>query len=82
MAQNGRIGRFYYSSSCGTNYKRTAITLYGMLGSSNRYGFAYSDDTGYATRNIIYDGNLLYAPPPSFPLTSNQYSTLSWQEVK
>ncbi|MDQ5893346.1 MAG: hypothetical protein QG640_358, partial [Patescibacteria group bacterium] len=33
-------------------------------------------------RNIIYDGNLLYAPPPSFPLTSDQYTTLSWEEIR
>lgn len=82
IAQNGRIGRFYYSSSCGSNYIRDSITLYGMLASSNRYGFAYSNGTGYDTRNIVYDGNLLYAPPPSFPLTSNQYSILSWEEIK
>lgn len=82
MAQNGRIGRYLYSSNCGSGYNRTAITLYGMLASSDRYGFSYTNGTGYDIRNIIYDGNLLYAPPPSFPLTSNQYSTISWNEVK
>jgi Tfp pilus assembly protein PilX len=82
MSQNGRIGRFYYSSNCGSNYKRDTITLYGMLATNKRYGFAYTDNTGYETRNIIYDGNLLYSPPPSFPLTSNQYSILSWEEIK
>jgi hypothetical protein len=80
IAQNGRIGRYYYPSNCsGSN--RTSLTLYGMLGSNLRYGFAYTDGTGYDIRNIIYDGNLLYSPPPSFPLTSDQYQTLSWQEV-
>ncbi len=82
MSQNGRIGRYYYSSNCGASYQRVSITLYGMIASALRYGFAYSNGTGYAIRNIIYDGNLLYAPPPSFPLTSNQYSILSWNEVK
>ena len=82
MAQNGRIGRYYYERDCGSEYKRNSITLYGMLGTNKRYGFAYTDDTGYDIRNIIYDGNLLYAPPPSFPLTSNQYSTISWEEIK
>ena len=81
VAQNGRAGRYYYSSSCGTGYTRTTLTLYGMIASNIRYGFAYTDGTGYNTRNIIYDGNLLYGPPPSFPLTSNQYSIISWQEV-
>lgn len=83
IAQNGRVGRYYYSANyCGVNAVQTAITLYGMIGSNRRYGFAYTDNTGYLTRNIIYDGNLLYAPPPSFPLTSDQYTTLSWEEIK
>ncbi len=83
IAQNARVGRFYYSqASCGTYATRSDITLYGMLGTNKRYGFAYTDDTGYGVRNITYDSNLLYAPPPSFPLTSNQYSILSWEEIK
>ncbi len=81
VAQNGRVGRYYYSSNC-TNSTRTSLTLYGMIASNIRYGFAYTDGTGYQTRNIIYDANLLYGPPPSFPLTSDQYSTISWQEVQ
>jgi len=51
-----------------------------MIGSSNRYGFAYTDNTGYQDRTIIYDANLLYGPPPSFPLTSDKYTTISWDE--
>lgn len=82
IAQTGRVGRFYYENSCGTGYTRNSITLYGMIATNVRYGFAYTDGTGYETRNIIYDGNLLYGPPPSFPLTSNQYQTISWEEVK
>lgn len=82
IAQNGRAGRYYYSSSCGSNYSRNSLMLYGMIGSNLRYGFAYTDGTGYDTRNINYDANLLYGPPPSFPLTSDQYSIISWQEVK
>ncbi|MFZ2621147.1 MAG: hypothetical protein WAX85_01475 [Minisyncoccia bacterium] len=81
IAQNGRTGRYYYSSSCNTGYTRNTITLYGMIASNLRYGFAYTDGTGYDTRNIIYDANLLYGPPPSFPLTSDQYSIVSWQEL-
>ncbi len=80
IAQNGRAGRYYYGSSCGSNYIRSVITLYGMIGTSQRYGFAYTNGTGYLTRNINYDGNLLYAPPPDFPLTSDQYQTVSWEE--
>jgi hypothetical protein len=84
MAQNGRVGRYYYrsgSSYCGTNAVRQTITLFGMMVSNQRYGFAYTDSTGYQNRNLIYDANLLYAPPPSFPQTSDQYEVLSWGEI-
>jgi type II secretory pathway pseudopilin PulG len=82
IAQNGRIGRNYFSNDCGATYVRDSITLYGMIATNGRYGFAYTDGTGYDDRVIVYDGNLLYAPPPSFPLISNQYTTLSWEELR
>lgn len=87
IAQNGRIGRYYYRppdahDRCAPYHIRQTITLYGMLASNERYGFVYSDGTGYQTRNIIYDVNLLYSPPPNFPLTSDQYTVVSWEEVK
>jgi len=82
VAQNGRVGRYYYSSSCGTEYGRSVITLYGMIASNQRYGFAYTDGTGYTTRNLTYDGYLLYGPPPSFPITAAQYDIISWEETK
>lgn len=95
VAQNGRVGRYYYSSSCTSPtdsnypansanryyYDRTTLNLLGMIATNQRYGFAYSDGTGYTNRNITYDDNLLYGPPPSFPLASSQYSTISWEEV-
>jgi len=80
MANNGRVGRHFYSSQCSPDDIKSSITLYGMIGSSNRYGFAYTDGSGYQDRVIIYDANLLYGPPPSFPLTSDKYSTISWDE--
>ncbi len=82
IAQNGRVGRYYYSSNCGSGYDRNSITLFGMIGTNIRYGFAYTDGTGYNTRNITYDANLLYGPPPSFPLTSDQYQIVSWDEIR
>ena len=81
IAQNDRVARFYYSGWNCAYKNRSVISLYGMIASYSRYGFAYTNGTGYATRNIIYDANLLYAPPPNFPLTSSQYQILSWQEV-
>jgi len=83
IAKNGRAGRYYYNASCHPYDDRTLLKLYGMITTNKRYGFAYTSNPGggYATRQIIYDGNLLYSPPPSFPLTSDQYVTISWREI-
>ena len=81
VAQNGRVGRYYYENDCSPYDDRSSITLYGMIASALRYGFAYTDDSGYAIRNIIYDAHLLYGPPPSFPLTTDEYQIISWKEV-
>ncbi len=91
IAQNGRVGRYYYrpnanwpaaggTARCFPYHTRPAITLYGMIATYLRYGFAYTDGSGYVLRTINYDANLLYNPPPSFPLTSDQYTTISWEE--
>jgi hypothetical protein len=88
MAQNGRIGRYYYRPpwwvypGCSPYHDRDIITTYGMIATNQRYGFAYTNNTGYDIRNLIYDANLLYAPPPSFPLTSDAYEQISWEEIK
>lgn len=96
VAQNGRIGRYLYSSACDPYgrpyYRRNTITLYGMLATNQRYGFSYTGSTfqcsdltwrgsGYCYRNITYDTNLLYGPPPSFPITGSQYEVISWREI-
>lgn len=91
IAQNGRVGREYYQgpfwwwfwnlNGCSPYHQRDTLTLYGMIGTNQRYGYAYTDGTGYDTRNLNYDANLLYGPPPSFPLTSDQYEILSWEEI-
>lgn len=90
IAQNGRVGRHYYDAPtngggtnvCGVNVYRNSITLFGMLASNQRYGFAYTDGTGYDTRTITYDTNLLYAPPPNFPLASDKYQIILWEELE
>lgn len=81
IAQNGRIGRYSYSG-CGSNSSRANFTSYGMLGSALRSGFYYSSSNGFQSRDYIYDSNLLYAPPPNFPLTGDQYVPISWDEVQ
>lgn len=85
IAQKGRVGRYYYPSSCSaTYYKRGTITIYGSIGSNARYGFSWtcggSYCSGYNIRNINYDTYLIYTPPPSFP-TSGEYTFISWEEL-
>lgn len=82
IAQNGRIGRDYYSASCGSNDVRNSLTTFGILATNQQSGVAYSDGTGYQTRTYNYDTNLLYSPPPSFPLTTDSYSLISWTELQ
>lgn len=88
VAQNGRVGRYYYrppgenQDRCSPYHVRQTITLYGMLMSNQSYGFSYTDGTGYQNRNIIYDPNLLFSPPPSFPLTNDGYEIIYWNEIK
>ena len=90
IAQNGRVGRYYYRKpfswwwyypGCSPYHERDTVTLYGMIATNQRYGFAYTDGTGYDIRNIVYDANLLFGPPPEFPLTSEQYEPISWEEI-
>jgi hypothetical protein len=82
VAQNGRVGRFYYNPNCSVYEDRNTLSLYGMIATNKRYGFAYTDGTGYATRNLTYDTNLLYAPPPNFPLAADNYQIISWEELE
>jgi hypothetical protein len=78
IAQEGRVGRAHYTGSGGNLYK-TTITIYGAMATNERYGFAWTDGTGYANRNLYYDNNLLYCPPPYFP-TGTQYEMDLWEE--
>jgi len=71
------------------------FTFYGSVGSrqswtwtwlvGNNCGNAAHDPvngyiSGVEHNNTQYDYNMLYAPPPSFPMTSS-YNILSWREV-
>lgn len=81
IAQTGRVGRSNYT---GATAIRNTITVYGAIASNQRYGFAWADSqgnhvSGYQNRNLYYDNNLLYCPPPYFP-TGTQYEMDLWQE--
>lgn len=87
VSQNRRIGRNYYrppsgnQNRCAPHHVKTLITMYGIIASYDEYGMSYTDGTGYQQRKIIYDPNLLFAPPPNFP-TGSQYEQIFWEEVK
>ncbi len=79
LAQQGRVGREHYvEKGYGGDHKAT-ITINGAIATNQRYGFAWTDGTGYAVRNLYYDNNLLYYPPPYFP-TGTQYEMDLWEE--
>ncbi len=74
IAQKGKVGRDHYGDH------RDVITVFGAIATNERYGFAYVDGTGYDVRNLYYDNNLLYYPPPFFP-TGTQYIVDLWEEL-
>lgn len=90
IAQNGRLHRYNYerNGDCGAEYTRSQITFFGMFATNQRYALLTSGtscpsgagSSGYSNRDFIYDSNLLYSPPPSFPLTTDNYEIISWEE--
>ncbi len=79
LAQNGRVGRSDYGMS---DYK-SKITVNGAISTKQRYGFSWTnggDNWGYDERNLNFDNNLLYFPPPYFP-TGTEYSIDLWEEL-
>ncbi|NTW15634.1 MAG: hypothetical protein HGA38_04705 [Candidatus Moranbacteria bacterium] len=74
LAQQGRVGMENYG------VHRDTITVFGAIATNDRYGFAWTNGTGYENRNLFYDNNLLYYPPPYFP-TGTQYRLDLWEEL-
>lgn len=83
MAQQGSIIRHGYFDWCEgtTNAVRNKLTIYGSLITYDKsyWNFGSGPDSGFIEREIIYDTNILYAPPPFFP-TSGEYEFISWVE--
>lgn len=80
LAQQGRVGREHYTSKGYAPDSKAVITVNGAIATNLRYGFAWTDGTGYVTRNLYYDNNLLYYPPPYFP-TGTEYQMDLWEEL-
>jgi Tfp pilus assembly protein PilX len=70
--------QYCYNSNSGES--RDTITINGSIATNLRYGFAYTDGTGYIHRNLNFDNNLVYFPPPYFP-TGTEYAIDLWEEL-
>lgn len=58
-----------------------AMEFYGSITmDSGLWTWSYTNGTGFQYNSTVYDYNLLYAPPPFFPITST-YDVLNWREI-
>jgi hypothetical protein len=78
IAQNGSAEQYYWSGDI-----KNLITIYGATASFGLWTWTYVDGnnntvSGYTNTSTTYDSNLLYSPPPSFPLSSSGYQQISW----
>jgi hypothetical protein len=77
FAQNGSAQRWYFPG----NVKDT-ISIFGSVGSYGVWTWSWVSGgvvtSGYPNTSTVYDGNLLFGPPPSFPLSTDGYQQLSW----
>ena len=78
IAQNGSVQRFYFPSNI-----KTTITTYGSLMSFGVWTWSWVNGSGTVVsgfQNTVttYDTNLLFSPPPSFPLSNSGYQQITW----
>lgn len=78
IAQNGATQFFYYPGNI-----KNSITVFGSIMTFDQWTWTWVNGSGDATSgfkntNDTYDGNLLYAPPPSFPISTSGYQPLNW----
>ena len=79
IAQNGSAQMFYYPSGAIKNN----IAIFGSIMTFGQWTWNWVNGngdniSGFATTNDTYDSNLLYSPPPGFPLSALGYKQLSW----
>lgn len=94
VAQNGAVKALYHSSnrSCSAGqscpsaypYIKNSVKTYGSIMSYDAWVWSWSNAAGsiyyggYMNTQNDYDYNLLYAPPPYFPLSTSDYQQISW----
>ena len=78
IAQNGSCQFFYYPSNIKDN-----ITIYGSIMTFGQWTWTWVNYwgnvvSGYRNTYSNYDSNLLYSPPPNFPISTAGYQLLNW----
>lgn len=83
MAQKGRIIRHGYFDWCGgtEGAVKDKLTINGSIISylKSYWNFGAAPDSGFIVREINYDANNRFNPPPYFP-TTGEYEFISWKE--
>ena len=83
MAQKGKIIRHGYFDWCGGTEAavKQKLTINGGVISyyKSYWNFGTGPESGFIEREINYDTNLIYNPPPFFPSTG-EYEFISWTE--
>lgn len=84
LSSSGRIIRHnynYWGCSTYSNAVRNSLTLYGSVISNQKsyWNYGTGPSSGFVTRDITYDTNLYFEPPPYFP-TEGGYELISWEE--
>lgn len=79
ISQNGGAQFFYYSGNI-----KNSITIFGAIMTFSQWTWTWvngsgNNISGYSNTYNNYDSNLLYGPPPSFPLSSSGYQLLNWK---
>lgn len=74
LAKEGRMGKRNYGIA------KNSIRVYGSIASNGRINFGYTNGTGYQTRQLYFDNNLIYYPPPYFP-TGSEILVDLWEEL-
>ncbi len=83
MAQSGKVIRHGYFDWCGgaEGAVKQSLTINGSIISyfKSYWNFGSGPDSGFITRQINFDTNALYDPPPYYP-TQGSYEFISWIE--
>jgi len=85
VAQNGRFGRNYYSSSYSPYHRRDSLTINGTVVSNERTSSKWTCSgsycSGYENRTNTYDRALAQDPPPFTPFATTTSLFVKWEEI-